>query len=146
MGARRARRARRAHEPTLTPPCVRPSFAAAAAAAATAAPAGRFYVDARSAALRWDSSRLSDLLASGERAVDISRILSVTTGLATDLLRRKLGRGEVFAGHAERFFSLVTAERTIDLEAASAAQARVLVRAFAFLTRARSRPGGQMPR
>ena len=69
----------------------------------------------------------------------------MTVGLATDLLRRKLGRGEVFGGHAERFFSLVTPDRTIDLEAASAAQARILVRAFAFLTRARNRPLGHMP-
>ena len=101
----------------------------------------RFYVDPRAAALRWDSSRLADLLLSGERSVEIVSIIGVTMGFGTDLLRRKLGRGEVFGGHADRFFSLVTASRTIDLEAASAAQASILARAFRFLTASRNQPG-----
>ena len=106
---------------------------------------GERALDTRGAALRWDSARLSDLLASGERSVDIASIVSVTPGIATDLLRRKLGRGEIFGGHADRFYSLVTPARTIDLEAASTAQARVLVRAFSFLTRARNRPLERLP-
>lgn len=55
----------------------------------------------------------------------------------------KAARGEVNTDSG-RLFSLVTVSRTFDLEAASANQKRVLVRAFRFLIRnmSRGRPSG----
>lgn len=53
-----------------------------------------------------------------------------------------MAKGEIYSGHEGRFFSLVTTHRTFDLEAASVAQRKVLVRAFNFLINRLSRPGG----
>jgi len=101
----------------------------------------RFYCDTDLIALRWSSSRLSDLFTSGERSIDLATIVGVLEGISTDLLKKKLQEGQIFGGHAERFFSLILPSRTLDLEAASSTQAKVLARAFRFLSRARNRAG-----
>jgi len=101
----------------------------------------RFYCDTDLIALRWSSSRLSDVFFSSERTIDLSSIIGVVEGISTDLLKKKLNDGEIFGGHAERFFSLILPSRTLDLEASSSTQAKVLARAFRFLSNARNRAG-----
>jgi hypothetical protein len=101
----------------------------------------RFYVDNDLIALRWSSSRLSDILFSTERTIDLASIIGVVEGISTDLLKKKLNDGEIFGGHAERFFSLILPSRTFDLEASSSTQAKILARAFRFLSSARNRAG-----
>jgi hypothetical protein len=101
----------------------------------------RFYCDTELIALKWSSSRLSDLFTTGERSIDLATIIGVLEGISTDLLKKKLQEGQIFGGHAERFFSLILPSRTFDLEAASSTQAKVLARAFRFLSRARNRAG-----
>ena len=100
----------------------------------------RFRVDATLATLKWESARLQDLFV-GERAIELASVVGVVEGISTDLLRRKLACGEIFGGHANRFFSLVMPDRSVDLEASSSAQAKVLARAFRFLSEARNRGG-----
>jgi hypothetical protein len=78
---------------------------------------------------------------SSERTIDLSSIIGVVEGISTDLLKKKLNDGEIFGGHAERFFSLILPSRTLDLEASSSTQAKVLARAFRFLSNARNRAG-----
>ena len=101
----------------------------------------RFYCDTDLIALRWSSSRLSDILFSTERTIDLASIIGVVEGISTDLLKKKLNDGEIFGGHAERFFSLILPSRTFDLEASSSTQAKILARAFRFLSSARNRVG-----
>jgi hypothetical protein len=82
--------------------------------------------------LYWDTSRIVDALRTGERHIEIEDVMSLADGCETDLLRMKATRGEIHAGSG-RYFSLITNTRTFDLEAASAAQKKVLCRAFRFL-------------
>lgn len=91
--------------------------------------------------LYWDTSRVMDVLTTGDRHISMTEVVSLIDGIGTDLLRKKAARGEIHAGNEGRFFSLVTTRRTFDLEAASVAQRRVLVRAFNFLVNHLSRPG-----
>jgi hypothetical protein len=94
----------------------------------------RFWMSHRLTRLYWDSSKVSEVvLGTGERCIEMSEVVQIVDGVGTDLLRRRVGRGEVLASQQGRFFSLVTKDRTFDLEAASVAQRKVLVRAFAFL-------------
>jgi hypothetical protein len=67
---------------------------------------------------------------SSERTIDLSSIIGVVEGISTDLLKKKLNDGEIFGGHAERFFSLILPSRTLDLEASSSTQAKVLASKF----------------
>lgn len=95
----------------------------------------RFWMNASLTRLHWDTTKLVDLMRTGERHVDMADVVSLVDGVGTDLLRKKLGRGEISTAGAERCFSLVTTTRTLDLQAESVSQRRVLVRAFNFLVR-----------
>jgi hypothetical protein len=91
--------------------------------------------------LYWDTSRVVDVLKTGDRHINMADVVSLIDGVGTDLLRKKVARGEIHSGNEGRFFSLVTTRRTFDLEAASLAQRKVLVRAFNFLINHLARPG-----
>lgn len=86
------------------------------------------------------TGKFLDIVRSGERHLDMIEVVNLLDGPGTDLFRRKLARGEVGSEAEGRLFSLVTTTRTLDLEAMSVAQRKVLVRAFNFLVRRLSRP------
>ncbi len=100
----------------------------------------RFWFSGKLDRMYWDSSKFLDVaLGTGERYIAMSSVVQIVDGIGTDLLRRKMATGQIYPGHQSRMFSLITTERTFDLEASSEAQRRVLVRALSFLLN-RGRP------
>jgi len=92
-----------------------------------------FWMNTSLTRLYWDTTKLMDLMKTGERHIEMADVVALIDGVGTDLLRKKVGRGEVAPSHQDRCFSLVTTSRTFDLQAQSPAQRKVLVRAFNFL-------------
>jgi hypothetical protein len=102
----------------------------------------RFWLSSDCQTLYWDTSRVLDALRTGERHIAIRDVVSIVDdGAGSELLRGKALRGELSSGSTSRLFSLITVTRTLDLEAASASQRKILVRAFAFLIRHGPRSG-----
>lgn len=99
----------------------------------------RFWMTNALNRLYWDTTKFVDLMRTGERHIEMSDVVCLIDGVGTELLRRKLARGEIALSHQDRCFSLVTTTRTFDLEALSVAQRKVLVRAFNFLVKHLSR-------
>jgi hypothetical protein len=83
--------------------------------------------------LFWDTSRFLDVLANGDRHIDLRHVIALYDGIQTDLLRRKLAVGEINMDQKNTFFSLVTTTRSYDFQASSPAQQKLLVRALNFL-------------
>ena len=68
---------------------------------------------------------LLPLLPAGERHIDLTEVTGIVDGCGSTLLQRAAARGEVNSGNAEKVFSLRTAARTYDFEAASVSQKKV---------------------
>ena len=100
-----------------------------------------FWLDGALTRLFWSTEQFWANLNTGERHIDLADVVAVYDGAATDLLRRKIARHEIAALHVSRLFSLITAKRTLDLQANSPDAKDVLVRAFAFLLRDMHRGG-----
>jgi hypothetical protein len=83
--------------------------------------------------LFWDTSRFLDVLANGDRHIDLRHVIALYDGIQTDLLRRKLAIGEIALDQKNTFFSLVTTTRSYDFQASTPAQQKLLVRALNFL-------------
>ena len=91
----------------------------------------RFWMTNSLTRLYWDSSKFLDVVVgTGERSIELSSIIQIVDGVGTDLLRRKVATGAIYAGHEGRFLSLVTTDRTFDLECSSRNQQMLLIRAF----------------
>jgi hypothetical protein len=100
----------------------------------------RFWMTNALNRIYWDTTKFMDLMKTGERHIEMGDVVCLMEGIGTELLRRKVARGELAPGSQDRCFSLVTTTRTFDLEALTVAQKKVLVRAFNFLVKHLSRP------
>lgn len=95
----------------------------------------RFWMTNSLSRLWWDSAKFFDVvIGTGERCIEMSSVIQIIDGVGTDLLRRKLATGSIYSGHEGRFFSLVTTDRTFDLECSSKNQQTILVRAINWIT------------
>jgi len=84
--------------------------------------------------LLWRTDRVLDrVLGDGQRGIPMIHVVGVTAGAQTQLLASRVATGRIDLANSSRLFSLLTTERTLDMQAASPAQAAVLVRAFRFL-------------
>ena len=86
--------------------------------------------------VHWRTGRLLDrLMGDTQRSIPMLHVVGVTRGISTQLLCQRASEGGVDAASADTFFSLLTSSRTLDMQAATEAQAAVLAAAFAFLVK-----------
>ncbi len=84
--------------------------------------------------LLWRTDRVLDrVLGDGQRGIPMIHVVGVTAGAQTQLLAARVAQGRIDIADSACLFSLLTPDRTLDMQAASPAQAAVLVRAFRFL-------------
>lgn len=102
----------------------------------------RFWMTNSLNRLYWDTNKIMELVRHGQRHINMADVNNIVDGIGTDLMRKKVARGELRSGDSARCFSLLTTVRTFDLEASSVAQKKVLLRAFNFLVSHLSRPRG----
>lgn len=67
----------------------------------------RFWMTDNMSRLCWDTSRVVDVLTTGERSLPLADIIQLIDGIGTDLLRKKVVRGEISPSQQSKFFSLV---------------------------------------
>lgn len=85
-------------------------------------------------AITWRTDKVGHKLMKGsDRRLEVCNMMAVVTGTDTPVMREALSRGTLRATRRECCFSIVMRHRSVDLEAGSPAQAKVLVRALKFL-------------